>query len=181
MSKTVSASFAMLLALAGTMAPAYGAVLKRLYLASNGSATGADGDGTLRWGPWERDTSDKLPAASKSAVVYTTAPLDRQVQTTGNITVDFYAASDTRDVGLSATVEDVQPDGTVTVLSTKPLSASATPDKAAFYSLDLGDVSHAFLSGHRIRVEISTTAASANQRVLHSIARPSALVLRVEE
>lgn len=199
LAKTISMSFAITLALGAFGAPAYAdaGISKRLYLASNGRADTAGGDGALRWGPWERETSDKFtfdPKQSPDAagkLTYKTAPLDRPVQITGLMSVEVYATSDVPGAGFTATIEDVQPDGTVERVGSSPADAAPSSPKAGkveFIQIDLGAVTHAFAAGHSIRLEISSRAAPtfdpnavAHQRVLHGIAHPSALVVHVTE
>jgi len=228
-SKTVStvlAAVALTLSATALAGGADAAVMKRLYLASNGRANSANGDGVLSWAPSVREVTDryvfdpKNPAALKltdavgsdrrevhsrqDVLAYTTAPLERPLQVTGAIAVELYAASDARDVAFTAAIEDVQPDGKVVLLGSGPVGIAGGPSaapslltagKAARYQIDLGTIAHAFLPGHCIRLEISSSAnlnqnagnpiatdsdgKIANQRVFHDIAHPSNLVLRV--
>ncbi len=45
-------------------------------------------------------------------LVYTTSPLEEDVEVTGPITVTLYAASSARDTDFVAKLDDVYPDGT---------------------------------------------------------------------
>ena len=74
-----------------------------------------------------------------------------------------------------------------------------TPGKVERYTIQLGTLAHAFLPGHRIRVEISSSAyplfnpnqntgnpiatdtqwRTARQAIFHDVAHPSALILSV--
>lgn len=196
----ISTIFAIALALGSSMPTAHAApagIPKRLYLASHGRANAADGDGALQWGPWEREPSDKFtfdpkqPPDTAGKLVYATAPLERPVQISGPISLELYAS----DVGTQFTgvIEDVQPDGQVVPVSSSPLAAAAGPSSARAgkvepIRIDLGAVEHVFLPEHRIRLEITSHATStsgtdtdANPRLMHSIAYPSALVLRVTD
>jgi predicted acyl esterase len=177
--KSVPTAIALTIALM-CLTPAHAdGVTKRLYLASNGNADASGGAGMLRWGPWERESADKftVTAGKAGAIAYTTAPLDKSVQTAGGASLELYA--DGQDAGFTTTIEDVQPDGSVVSVASAPAaSASRAQDKSQLYRIDLGGAAHAFLPGHRIRVTIAP-AASTDQRVLHGIAHPSALVLRV--
>jgi predicted acyl esterase len=173
--KSVPAAIALTLALM-CLTPAHAdGMTKRLYLASNGNADASGGKGMLRWGPWERESADRFTATG--AIAYTTAPLDKAVQTVGGVSLELYA--DGQDAGFTTTIEDVQPDGSVVSVASAPATpASRAQDKSQLYRIDLGGTAHAFLPGHRIRVTIAP-AASTDQRVLHGIAHPSALVLHV--
>jgi predicted acyl esterase len=184
--KSVSTAFALTLALM-SLTPAHAdGVTKRLYLASNGNADATGDKGMLRWGPWERESADRFTITSgkPGAVSYTTAPLDRPVQTDGRLTLELYATGEAQDAGFTATVDDVQADGGVVSVASAPVtssSASRAQDKAQLYRVDLDATAHAFAPGHRIRVTIAPAAtADVDTRVLHGIAHPSALVLRVE-
>lgn len=164
-------------------------VPKRLYLASHGKAGSAGDDRALLWGPWVPETGDTFEPRN-AGLEYTTAALERPVQVSGEISLELYAASDTRDAGFTAAIEDVQPDGNVVRLASTPAGTAAPSSrvsgKVQLYRVDLGTIAHAFLPGHRIRVEVSPNAADAapngaGSRVLHGVGHPSALVLHVTD
>src|SRR6516225_6430334 len=80
-------------------------------------------------------------------------------------------------------------------------SAALAPGEATLFTIDLWDLAHTFLAGHRLRLEVSSSnfprfdrnantgnepgadgagdAVRAEQRVLHDAPHPSALVLPV--
>lgn len=153
--------------------------------------------------------------AREDVLVYTTPPLEEPVEIIGAVTMELYAASDARDTDFTAAISDVAPDGTAVLLGARPVGIVRaryrhgpaaepdllTPGEPERYAIDLGSIGHRFLPGHRIRVEISSSAApffnpnqntgnpiatdtewrTANQTVFHDTARPSALLLPVYE
>jgi putative CocE/NonD family hydrolase len=195
--RAISRSVAVALMLLCAAPAAGGALSKRLYLNSHGNANTASGDGVLSAEPATRGASDRYTfdpkAARQDALVYTTAALEKPLQVNGPVTMDLYAASDARDTNFTAALADVEPDGKAVPLGAvriiragdRTSAGLLTPGKPEFFRFDLGAVMHAFLPGHRVRLEISSSAAPggaiANQRVLHNEAHPSALVLPVAE
>jgi hypothetical protein len=89
----------------------------------------------------------------------------------GSVTVDLQAASDARDTDFTAVLSDVLPDGRALKLG--PLvgirraryrngydrEEMLTPGKVESYRIELFDIAHRFLPGHRIRLEIASSAA----------------------
>lgn len=147
-------------------------------------------------------------------LVYTSPVLERTVEAIGPVSLELYAASDARDTDFTAVISDVQPDGRALYLGARPVgivraryrngldrAELLTPGKVERYTIDLGDFAHAFQTGHRIRVEISSSAfpmfnpnqntgdpiatdtqwRNATQRIFHDAAHPSALVLTVAQ
>jgi putative CocE/NonD family hydrolase len=157
----------------------------------------------------ERTKTEERP----DVLVYSTPVLDKQVEVIGPVSVELYASSDARDTDFTAAIVDVQPDGKPVLLGSRPIgiiraryrggpSAKPellTPGKPELFRISLGEIGHAFLPGHRIRIEISSSASpmfnpnqntgnpiatdtewkTANQKILHDKAHPSALVLPV--
>lgn len=153
--------------------------------------------------------------ARQDVLVYSTPALDKKVEVIGPVEVELYASSDARDTDFTAAIVDVQPDGKPLLLGSRPIGViraryrggpSAqpqllTPGKPELFHIALGEIGHAFLPGHRIRIEISSSASPmfnpnqntgnpiatdtewkiANQKILHDKAHPSALVLPVVE
>ena len=62
-------------------------------------------------------------------LVYTTPPLESDVEVTGPITVTLYAASSAPDTDFTAKLDDVYPDGTSMLISTAS-SARATASRS---------------------------------------------------
>lgn len=145
-------------------------------------------------------------------LVYTGQILDEPVEVIGPVNVELYAASDARDTDFTASIVDVYPDGRAVVLGPRvvgiiraryrnglDVTELLTPGKVELYRIELGHIAHSFEPGHRIRVEISSSAApmynpnqntgnpvatdtqwrTAHQTIYHDALRPSALVLPV--
>lgn len=157
---------------------------------------------------------DRKEAQSRQDVlVYTSPPLEKAVEVIGPVAIELFAASDAKDTDFTAAISDVGPDGKAILLGSKPVGiiraryrdgptaqpSLLTPGKAERYRINLGAIGHAFLPGHRIRVEISSSAfpmfnpnqntgnpiatdtewKNANQTIFHGGARASALILPV--
>ncbi len=145
-------------------------------------------------------------------LVYTGEALNAAVQVIGRVGVELYAASDARDTDFTASIVDVYPDGRAVVLGARVVgiiraryrngldkTELLTPGKVEKYHIDLGHIAHSFEPGHRIRVEISSSAAprynpnqntgnpvatdvewrTARQTIYHDVSRPSALIIPV--
>ena len=218
----------------------------KYYLHSSGHANSLSGDGTLSTSPpaegepasdsyvydpakptrspftgghLEDGAADtRKSSAGPGVLVYTTPPLEEEVEVTGPITAKLYAATSARDTDWMVRLIDVQPDGFSAMLcegvmrarhrdpdhngSFNPAKLSLiTPDQVHEYTIEFWRAtSNAFLKGHRIRVEISssffpyylrnlntgadnigleTTSVVATQRVMHSTGQASHVVLPV--
>jgi len=163
---------------------------------------------------WVGYGADRREVQSRADVlVYTTEPLEKKLEAIGDVFVELYAASDARDTDFTAVVSDVQPDGRALQLGPRLVGivraryregmsrppSLLTPGKIEGYTIQIGTLAHAFLPGHRIRVEISSSAypmfnpnqntgnpiatdtqwQTATQRIFHDAEHPSALVLPV--
>jgi putative CocE/NonD family hydrolase len=152
----------------------------------------------------QRSTEDR-----PDVLVYTSEPLERDLEITGPIQVSLYAASSAMDTDFTAKLVDVRPDGYAQNLQDGIVRAryrsSATkpsfirPGQVYEYTIDLWSTSHVLFAGHRLRVEISSsnfprfdrnpnTGAPlgqdarlelAHQTIHHSAAYPSHIVLPV--
>jgi len=153
---------------------------------------------------------DQRPVEEREDVlVYSTPPLVHDLEVTGPVRLDFFASSSAIDTDFTAKLVDVSPDGTAVNLTEGILraryrdsQAKATllsPGQIYVLSIDLWATSNVFRSGHRIRLEISSsnfprfdrnlntgepaaTSAkwtTATNTILHDKAHPSALVLPV--
>jgi putative CocE/NonD family hydrolase len=101
-------------------------------------------------------------------LVYTSAPLRRDVTIIGNPRVDLWAISSAPDTDFTAKLVDVHPDGYAQNLLDRVVRASLRhgskddpslirPGRAYRYSLELGNTATVFKAGHRIRLEISSS------------------------
>ncbi|WP_293376207.1 CocE/NonD family hydrolase [Phenylobacterium sp.] len=148
-------------------------------------------------------------------LVYSTPPLTHSVQIVGNVGLEIYAASDAPDTDFVATITDVAPNGHALLLGPRGVGVIRaryrhgpsgkvellTPNKPEAFRIDLGDIGHEFLPGHRIRIDLTSSAVPsinpnqntgapiatdtewriAHQKLLHGKLHPSALVLPVVE
>ena len=147
--------------------------------------------------------------ARQDVLVYSTPPLEREVEVTGPVTVTLWAASSATDTDFTAKLVDVCDHGcTRNVIDGiiraryRDSTASPTPiepGRAYRYTIDLWATSNVFKRGHRIRVEVSSSnfprfdrnpntgsavATEANpkpalQTVLHDSQHPSHVTLSV--
>ena len=100
-------------------------------------------------------------------LVYSTPPLEREVEVTGPITVTLWAATSAPDTDFTAKLVDVCEDGCARNLTDGIIRARyrnsmseptpVTPGEATCYEIDLWATSNVFQAGHRIRVEISSS------------------------
>ncbi|HEX9029435.1 MAG TPA: CocE/NonD family hydrolase, partial [Anaerolineales bacterium] len=142
-------------------------------------------------------------------LVYTTPVLEQDLELTGPIQVNLWAASDAPDTDFTAKLVDVDPDGYARNIQDGILRASfrqpggradpLVPGEPVLFPIDLAATSNVFKAGHSLRLEISSSnfprfdrnlntgslsAASselrlARQTVLHDAAHPSHIVLPV--
>ena len=147
--------------------------------------------------------------AREDVLVYTTPPLEREVEVTGPVTVTLWAGTSATDTDFTAKLVDVCGDGCARNLTDGIIRARyrdsrsspslLEPGKAYRYTIDLWATSNVFKAGHRIRLEISSsnfprfdrntntgnTIAEdavfqpALQTVLHSSQHPSHITLPI--
>ena len=153
---------------------------------------------------------DQRPNESRTDVlVYSTPPLDRDVEVTGFITAELYAATSAADTDFTAMIVDVDPAGYARYLGDGIIRARfrnstekaepIEPGKIHKYTIDLWATSNVFKAAHRIRVYISssnfprfnrnlntgektfggTRMMKAQQTIYHDAEHPSAVVLPV--
>ena len=159
----------------------------------------------VNWGAF-----DQRPVEFRNDVlVYTSEPLEDDLEVTGPVIVKLHASTDGRDTDFTAKLVDVHPDGNAKNLcdgiirgryreSTKSQKL-LEPGAVYEFTIDLWITSNVFKKGHRIRVDISSsnfprfdrnlntgrTAADdteirmARQTVFHDRTRPSQIVLPV--
>ena len=145
----------------------------------------------------------------EDVLVYTSSPLERDLEVTGPLEVVLYAASSALDTDFTAKLVDVHPTGVAFHISEGILRARyrdgfeqttlLDPGEVYQYRIDLASTSNVFKKGHQIRVEISssnfprfdrnlntgesihtgTRMVVAEQTVLHTAIYPSHIVLPV--
>ncbi len=162
--------------------------------------------GPMALGDALNDPVDRNEVGKRNDVlVYTTPPLDTDVEIVGPITLELFAASSVSATSFAAKLIDVFPDGTAVPLTqgvvlTSPAGHTPpTPGSVLRLELDLWATGNLFAAGHRIRLDVSSSeyptfelcpntggrithdsnAVSATQRVFHDSLHPSRLVLPV--
>ncbi|MBQ43896.1 MAG: hypothetical protein CME15_15730 [Gemmatimonadetes bacterium] len=209
----------------------------RFYLHSSGRANSSSGDGALTTDPPEVESfdsysydpenpvptlggqsmfadntgpRDRRPIERRDDVlVYSTAPLTRDLEVTGPVELVVYAASSAPDTDFTATLVDVHPAGAAIHICEGIVRARfrqsyerptlIEPGQVYEYSISLWETSNLFREGHRIRLEVSSSnfprfdrnlntgedsgfddrPESAQQTIWHNQQRPSHLVLPV--
>jgi putative CocE/NonD family hydrolase len=172
----------------------------KYYLHSGGKANTLNGDGTLsteppKDGPPDAYTYDparptrspfkggnvdgpvdtRAAASGADVLVYTTAPLEQDVEVTGPVQAKLYAATSARDTDWMVRLIDVHPDGRALLLCDGVLRArcrdpknagafnaaqlsAIEPDKVYEYTIRFWRATaNVFARGHRIRVEVSSS------------------------
>ena len=152
--------------------------------------------------------TDQRPLVERRDIlVYQSEPLTERFEVTGNPTVELYAASSAPDTDFFARLIDVAPDGMARDVSLGMVRARfrdgldrpalIKPGEVVKYTIHMDSTSNAFLPGHRIRLDITSsdfpnydrnhnTAAdqnsdaalqSAEQVVYHGAARATRIIL----
>jgi uncharacterized protein len=171
------------------------AQFKSHYLHSGGRANSLKGDGSLSAAaPGEEppdhftyDGNNPVPSVGgnnlmgalagprdqtgveerKDVLVYSTGPLEQDVEVTGPVKLVLWAASSARDTDFTGKLVDVHPEGKAFNLCEgivraqyrdgmdKPLLLE--PEQATRFEIDLWVTSNLFRRGHRIRLEVSSS------------------------
>jgi putative CocE/NonD family hydrolase len=157
--------------------------------------------------PGPRD--QKEVEARPDVLIYSTQPLDKDIEVTGPVTLELYASSTAVDTDFTAKLVDVGPDGFARNVTEGILRASfrdsntkptpIVPGKIYKLTIDMAATSNVFLKGHKIRLEISSSnfprfdrnlntgksaAESADyikatQTIYHDSAHPTTLILPI--
>src|SRR5262249_47896002 len=142
-------------------------------------------------------------------LIYSTGPLDRDLETTGPVTVTLFVKSTAVDTDFTGKLVDVSPDGFAKDLTegilrmryrdTQDHPTLMNPGQVYEITLDLWATSNVFLKGHVLRLEISSSNfprfdrnlntgedikfarrfVSATNSIFHDAKDPSVLVLPV--
>jgi uncharacterized protein len=156
-------------------------------------------------GPFDQRANE----SRQDVLVFSTPPLERDVEVTGLITMELYAGSSASDTDFTAMIVDVDPSGYARFLTDGIVRARfrnstdraepIEPGKVYKYTIDLWATSNVFKAGHRIRVYVSssnfprfnrnlntgesilrgTRVMNARQTIYHDSEHPSAIVLPV--
>ncbi len=175
------------------------AVETRYYLHSDGHANTLNGNGSLSTQPSADETADRYvydpmdPVITRGGallmtpefragpydqrpiegredvLVYSTPPLEEDVEVTGPIAVHLWAVSSTPDTDFVARLVDVHPDGYAQNLTDGIIRARyrgfargeapalIEPGQAYEYEIDLWATSNVFKAGHRIRLDVTSS------------------------
>lgn len=124
------------------------------------------------------EMEDRSPVeARQDVLVYTTEKLQSDVEVTGPIRSDLFAASSTIDTDFTVTLVDVFPDGYAQLVQEGIVRARyrqknhpslIEPGQVYEYDVDLWATSYVFPAGHCIRIEISSSNSSRYDRNLNS-------------
>jgi putative CocE/NonD family hydrolase len=213
------------------------AVQTKWYLSSGGKANTSGGDGVLDTIPpsgapadtftydpanptpflidsRELETSlnedfTSLNASRPDALVFTSKPLTKPIEVTGQMSATLWAATDAKDTDWNIMLLDVFPDGRAERVQDGVARARfrhgfdkevmLTPGSVEQYDIDLWFTSRVFAPGHRLRVSVSSalfpkydrnlntggnnerdsTFVIAHQRLVHDAAHPSHVTLPV--
>ena len=173
--------------------PVVGVHEERWYLGSNGNANSRKGDGTLgratpEGAPADHfvfDPQDPVPTLGgavffyfpdklgvrdqreieerQDVLVYTSPPLQKELQITGRIGVHLHVSSSAPDTDFTAKLLVVQPDGYARIVeegiarvghALKPAPPAGTPFEL---SIDMGYTAISVPTGDRLRLEISSS------------------------
>ena len=151
----------------------------------------------------------ELNATRRDALVFTSAPLTRPLEVTGEMTARLWAATDRKDTDWTIMLLDVYPDGHAERVqdglvrarfrSSMSRPTPVVPGRVYAYNVDVWFTSMVFEPGHRLRVSIAsalfpkydrnlntngnyerdTTFVVAHQCVLHDAAHPTHITLPV--
>jgi putative CocE/NonD family hydrolase len=145
----------------------------------------------------------------KDTLVYTSEPLEEDLEISGDVSAVIFAATDCRDTDWLVRLTDVFPDGRSLRLVDGLVKARfrggvekeelITPGKIYDYRIPMTWTSHRFLKGHRLRVSIASASAgllvintntgnsiaedtdyrTAHQTIFHDQDHPSHIILPV--
>ncbi len=156
-------------------------------------------------GPFDQSPND----SRQDTLVFSTPPLEKEIEVTGFIHLELFAATTAVDTDFTALLADVDPSGYARFLTDGIVRARyrdstekadpITPGRVYRYQIDLWATSNVFKEGHRIRLYVSSSNfprfnrnlntgqpiadssgwVTARQTILHDSEHPSALILPV--
>ena len=159
----------------------------------------------VAWGAYDQRPVE----ARRDGLVYTSDPLNEDLEVTGPVVVKLYASTDCPDTDFTAKLVDVHPDGYAVNLcdgiirgryrQSTSQQELLEPGKVYEFTIDLWPTSNVFLRGHRVRVDVAsanfprfdrnpntgrpfgqdTDLRAAHQTVYHDDAHPSHILLPV--
>jgi len=129
--------------------------------------------------------ADQRPLAHRQDIlVYQTEPLKRRIEVTGNPTVELCAATSAPDTDWFVRLIDVAPDGLARdccmgMVRARERNSREKPEllkpgEVVRYTIRLGPTSNAFLPGHRIRLDVTSSDFPNYDRSHNTAADPNA-------
>lgn len=114
-------------------------------------------------GPFDQRPNESRP----DVLIFSTPPLTRDLEVTGFVSVDIYAATSAKDTDFTALLADVDPSGYARFLTDGVIRAryrntterpeEIVPGQVYRYTIDLWATSNVFKSGHRVRLYVSSS------------------------
>lgn len=161
------------------------------------------------WGSSAGSFDNRQIEMRNDVLVYSTEPFDTPLDVTGKIEIVLYVSSDAKDTDFTVKLLDVDPDGRAMNID-EPIQRvryrdgydkQAMMEQGEVYELHVSSIttSNVFLTGHRLRIEVSSSnfprfqrnlntggdnfteskLVIAKNRVHHSVDHPSRIVLPV--
>jgi predicted acyl esterase len=150
----------------------------RWYLHSGGGANLRPSDGSLSTVAPTMEPVDSFNcgAPNPETLRYSSPVFIAPLVVRGSVVVELYGVSSAVDAEFAATLVDIGPDLTGTVIASATARAAADGLKIA---IDLGDLDHTFAIAHRLRLDLGAASGTglAAQQVFHDAVRPSCVVL----
>ena len=121
-------------------------------------------DAVIWCGPCDQRPNERRP----DVLVYTSEPVDEDLEVTGPVVLRLWASSSARDTDFVGRLVDVHPDGaainiTEGIVRARHRAGDAQPpqliepDRVFEYTIDLQCTSTVFLRGHRVRLEVTSS------------------------
>jgi putative CocE/NonD family hydrolase len=138
-------------------------------------------------------------AARADVLVYTTEPLDRDIEITGPVRVDLWASTSAPSTDFTAKLVEVFPDTRPVYLCQGVVRAVGGPGEVVSHKIDLSATSVVAKRGHRLRLHVASSEyptfelnpstgdrithdagiAAATQHVFHDTGHPSRVILPI--
>lgn len=104
-------------------------------------------------GPCDQSSIEKRP----DLVVFTSAPLEEDLEITGDVLVRLFVSTDQEETAFSARLTDVYPDGKSLLIADGIQCLKKTISGPAEIEIDLWPTSLVFAKGHQIRLIVSSS------------------------
>jgi putative CocE/NonD family hydrolase len=118
---------------------------------------------TLPAGPFDQRPNESRP----DVLIFSTPPLESDLEVTGFVSVDLYAATSTQDTDFTALIADVDQTGYARFITDGVVRAryrnsterpeEIVPGKVYKYAIDLWATSNVFKAGHKVRLYVSSS------------------------